>query len=422
MDIIKFYGNIITRNIHNPKSARNLIKLGLSLEALRTKHFSDKKLPLSLQYLSNLCVKYILEALNSHSNYGFVNLFSPSEILHALNVPPLFVEGFSSFLCGLQCEDVFIDASENSGISETLCSYHKAFIGSIETGVLPKPKFAITSSTLCDANINTFRYASSKYQIPLYIIDIPYSYNKDSELYVVEQLKELIDMLENTLHKKLDYNNLRQILLNENQSKCLFKKYLKESKYKYFPSSLTIEMYKLFASHVSIGRPETLRFYELLAKDIKNSKASKATGKRFLWIHTLPFYNKHLTKYFNFNEDYQLLSCDLNFDYMENLDLDHPLNALAKKMILNNFNGSYERKIEEILKLYKETNADAVINFCQWGCKQSNSGVSMLNKELSRRNIPFISIDGDGIDRRKSSCGQVKTRVEAFLEILNKQY
>ncbi len=44
----------------------------------------------------------------------------------------------------------------------TLCSYYKGFIGAIDSKVIPKPKFAVTTSFACDGNLNTFRYLAQK--------------------------------------------------------------------------------------------------------------------------------------------------------------------------------------------------------------------------------------------------------------------
>ncbi|WP_138207914.1 2-hydroxyacyl-CoA dehydratase subunit D [Haloimpatiens lingqiaonensis] len=418
MDIINSYGSIIKKNIpNNPNTTLNLIKLGLALEEKRNHLFPDKKLPPSLQYLNTICVKYILEPLKNPNNSAFVNLFAPTELLQAMEVYPLFVEAFSSFLSGLQCEDAFINIEENSGLGETLCSYHKAFLGAIESGVLPKPLFSTASSIICDANINTFRYAASKYNIPFYSVDIPYEYSKDAEIYVVEQLQELIEFMEDILGKPFSYESLKKVIHRENKSKKLLKEYYKELKYKYFPNTLTIEMYKLFASHVSIGREETLKFYEMLLKDIQKAPVCSKSTKRILWVHLLPFYHKTLRECFNFSNDYQILTCDLNFDYMEEMDISNPLASLSKKMIYNQYNGTFQRKIDNILEMYESLNADGVINFCQWGCKQSSGGVQLLKNSLVEKNIPFISLDGDGVDRRNSSSGQIKTRLEAFLEM-----
>ncbi|QGU96160.1 2-hydroxyacyl-CoA dehydratase [Clostridium bovifaecis] len=416
MNLVKTYGNLIKKSMNNPKTALDLFKLGLHLEKLRLSIFSNKSLPTSLQYLNKICVQYVLEPLTHPSSSALVNLFAPTEILHAMGIYPLFVEAFSSFLSGFIIEDYFIDYASNSGLSETLCSYHKAFLGAIQSQLIPKPKFAVTSSMICDANINTFSYIAEEYNIPLYTVDVPYEYSKEAEFYVSTQLKEMVKFIEDSTNKKLNLDRLKDVIKLENQSINYNKKFLESLKDKYFPNTLTLEMYKLFLSHVAIGREETYKFYKMQLDDIELSP--KSHGKRFLWVHLLPFYHESLIKYFNFNEDYQLLTCDFNFDYMEELDCDHPFEALAKKMLLNQYNGQFQIKADNISSMCKELNADAVINFCHWGCKQSSGGTMLLKETLRKNHIPFLSMDGDGIDRRNTGNGQIQTRLEAFLEII----
>ena len=87
-------------------------------------------------------------------------------------------------------------------------------------------------------------------------------------------------------------------------------------------------------------------------------------------------------------------------------------------MLCNVYNGSYDRKARMVSDLATELHADGVINFCHWGCKQSSGGVMLLKDEIKKTGIPFLSLDGDGMDRRNSHDGQIKTRLEAFLELL----
>ena len=42
----------------------------------------------------------------------------------------------------------------------------------------------------------------------------------------------------------------------------------------------------------------------------------------------------------------------------------------------------------------------------------------LLKEKLQEMDIPMLILDGDGIDRRNSHDGQIKTRLEAFLEML----
>lgn len=417
MDLIEKYGNIVRNNMENPQMVFNLLKTGYKLERFRVSNFPDKQIPPSLQYLNKICLKFILEPLFYPQQSALVNLFAPTEFLHAINIYPQFVEAFSSFLSGTQCEDAFIDYAEKAGIGESVCSYHKAFLGAVEAKIIPKPKFSITTSIACDANLSTFRYAAQKYNTPFFLIDIPYELNEDSEQYVVTQLKDMKIMIEEAVGKKLEEDKLKAVIKLEQETKIYMKKYYTSLEKNYFPNTLTLEMYKLFASHVAIGREETYEFYRMQYQDIINS--SPSSRKRILWIHLIPFYHEPLKQYFNVSDKYELLCCDLNYDYLGDLDFNKPYEAIAKKLILNHCNGSFQRKVDSILEMTDKLNVDAVINFCHWGCKQSSGGNFLLREAFKHKNIPYLSIDGDGIDRRNGHEEQIRTRLEAFLEILN---
>ncbi|BBF43402.1 benzoyl-CoA reductase subunit BadE [Lachnospiraceae bacterium KM106-2] len=418
MDIIKKYGEQIKKvSDEKPDKALSMMKVGLDYESLRTKFHPDKKLSKAYKMLNHIVVKNTLKALKEPENSVWVNIFAPVEILQCFGLNPISLECLSSFFSGFQCEDYFIDTAENNGIASTLCSYHKNFIGAMDSGVLPKASFAVTTSMICDGNINTFRYVCDKYKVEDYYIDIPHDYSKEAEEYVVMQLKELISKLEKKYNKKLDYEKLKETLRRENESKRLYAKFLEEQKDRMYPNTLSMNLFMLYATHLNIGEEEMLDFYRLLAKDVLNYK--KGNQKSIFWVHLFPYYQDTLKSYFNFNEKYVIKACDLNLDFMEELDVEHPIEALAKKMILNRFNGSYERKIELVEECVKKYDADAVIHFCHWGCKQSSGGVMLLKDKMKEMKIPMLILDGDGMDRRNSHDGQIKTRIEAFLEMIN---
>ncbi|WPC43764.1 2-hydroxyacyl-CoA dehydratase family protein [Clostridium sp. JS66] len=416
MSIVKKYEELTKKEAEtNPETAYKMIKLGLFLEKQIVK-LSSKEVPKAYTKLSLIAINSILRALKEPENSAWINIFTPVEILQCFDINPLSIECMACFMSGFECEDFVNEYAENIGIAETLCSYHKGFIGTVESGILPKPKFAFTTSTCCDGNVNTIRYLAKKHNLDSYILDIPYEYSLEGEKYVVTQLKHMIAMLEEKSGKKFDEDKLKEILKRENESKKFFKKYLKYQRTKYYPSSLTLHMYMLFAAHVGIGTKEIYDFYKLLAEDIK--KYPESEGVKIFWVHLLPYYQETMKEYFNFNPKYQIQSYDINFDYMEELDVEHPLEALAKKLILNIYNGPYERKIKAIEKAVDTLQSEAVIHFCHWGCKQSSGGVMQLKQTMKEKSIPMLILDGDCMDRRNCHDGQLKTRLEAFLEIL----
>ena len=418
MDAIKTYGKFIKQySESHPAVSRRMIDVGLRLEQARVRFLSDKRMPLAYRELNALAVKMIRKGLANPRETAWTNLFSPVEILQCFDLNCLSLEAISSFVSGFTIEEHFINLAEGAGIAPTLCSYHKCFLGGMLSGVLPVPKLATTTSTVCDANFNTFRLAGQKTGLPLFYLDIPAEESPSSVQYTVQQLKDLISFLEEHTGKKFDIDRLREMLHRENLSHKHYLRYYREKKTRFYPTTLTLQMYELFASHLSIGSEESLHFYRSLDKEIR--EYPEFQGKRLWWVHLLPFYHPILKDALNFSDSYQIQGFEMNLDYTKELDVDHPLEALALKMIRNLYNRPFKAKQDFVVKAAKALNCDGAIHFCHWGCKQSIGGVTLIKDAFDRAGIPMLILDGDGIDRRNDMPGQIKTRLEAFLEVLH---
>ena len=420
MEVIRTYGNIIKKYApEHPVAAFRMIKAGLTLEQFRTKHLADKRMPGSYQYLNTYAVGEVLNALRHPETSVWANIFAPVELLQCFGLHSLSIESLSSFLSGFTIEDYFMDYAENEGLASTLCSYHKNFIGAMDSGIVPPAAFAVTTSTICDGNINTFRYLAEKHNVPDFLIDVPACDTPDASAYVTMQLKELIAVLEDTFHRKFEQEKLEEVIRRENESKACYERVLKHMRTHHYPSTLTMQMFMLFATHINIGTPEILHFFKQMEAEV--AAAPEFHGTNILWVHLLPYYQETLKEYFNLTEDYQIQTIEMNLDYRKPLDEEHPLEALADKMVQNVYNGPYERKAKLVSELAEDLHSDGVINFCHWGCKQSSGGVMLLKEELDRKDIPLLILDGDGMDRRNSHDGQIRTRFEAFLEVLKQR-
>ena len=159
MDIVKSYGNYIKKNIKdNPEKSWNLICTGLSANKIRTNFIPNKNYSKGNKKLEQLIMKMTVDAFSNPDKAVWCNLFAPVEIFQAFGLNTFSIESVSGFSSGLSCEDVFIDYAQSEGVSPTLCSYHKGFIGAVNSNIVPKPKLAVTTSFACDGNLNTFRY------------------------------------------------------------------------------------------------------------------------------------------------------------------------------------------------------------------------------------------------------------------------
>lgn len=96
----------------------------------------------------------------------------------------------------------------------------------------------------------------------------------------------MVEFIEDITKTKFNEEKLKEIIKIENDTKKYMRKFYKSLKCKYFSNTLTLEMYKLFAYHCSLGKKEVLDFYKMQAEDIE--KYPDYSGKRILWSHVIP--------------------------------------------------------------------------------------------------------------------------------------
>lgn len=415
---VKKFGQIVGSNIEKyPNRALKLLKLGYAFSGLQMKYLPQNNLLPNQIYSSVICNRLIRYPLSNPENSAVVNLFFPCELLHAAGIIPEFVEGFSGYLNGARCERYFIDFIENAGMPKTMCSYHKALLGAAFSGVLPRPRFIMFTTMVCDANMITFRALADYWQIPIFTVDIPNSSDEGTVSYVEDQLKEAVSFIEENTGKKFDFEKLKEVVRRENRSMKLYKEFLRELSVKNIPNDFTSEMYKLFFTHILNGTEEAEKYFEMLLNDAKKINENHS-GIRILWCHTIPYWQRSVREIFEDNNRYHLLCSDLNFDSITELDENRPLRSLAIKLLNNHVRGPAKRRAGKILDMAKYLNAHGVVYFNHWGCKKTLGGAGISKKTIEDGGIPVLVLDGDGCDRENINDGQMKTRLQAFLEIL----
>ena len=197
MNIIEKFGDLVGDiAFEDPEKAHRLLLAGYRLQEKRLLLLPDRKLPSSGQYVARIVMKNMIQALTRPENAAMVSIFVPGELLTAADMNPYSVEALSCFLAGTRCEQAFLRKAEEEGFPETMCSYHRVFLGAALSGILPKPKCMVYTNLACDGNMMTFPYLKQTYEIPAFYIDVPYEKNQDSIQYVAGQLREMKQFLE----------------------------------------------------------------------------------------------------------------------------------------------------------------------------------------------------------------------------------
>lgn len=417
-NLIELFGNHIYKTAPtNPLSARKKLCFAFSTAGLMCKYFPTKKLLPSRQFMQWAAADSAITPLKTGKNSAIVSLYLPCEILHSMGISTLFPEALACYLAAARSEQIFIDTAEQNFVSQTMCSYHKAFIGMVETGVLPKPDFIINTTLACDANHLSFRRAAEHYNVPQYMIDVPYNYSSGAVDYVAEQIKDMVTFIEKQGYT-FDEAKLIETVEKSKQTLKNFNDILTLRANRSLSDEMTSQMLSVFATHVMLGTDNALKY----SNDLKNELAAVLEGKkgvRLLWVHTLPYWQDALRNLINFTDRCEIVACDMVMDAMYcNLEETDPYRFMADRLVRNTINGNGTNRINATLELAKKLNANGIVWYCHWGCKQT-AGLSNIAKSTFEANgFPTLILDGDGCNWNNVNDGQTVTRTEAFLELL----
>jgi benzoyl-CoA reductase/2-hydroxyglutaryl-CoA dehydratase subunit BcrC/BadD/HgdB len=416
--IIARYGKAVENAVNtSPGRARTLLRAGFAAGWLQQELLPDKRLLPHQRAVAAMDTRAVLRPLNRPDRSAMVNLFFPCELLHAMAIAPQFTEGLACYLNGAGCEQAFLRYAEDAGVPPTLCSYHRILLGAALSDVMPAPRFVASTSLACDANTSTFRSIAGHYGVPHFVVDVPGACTAETTAYVADQLRGAVSGIEETMGERLDEDRLRAAVRSANRSLALHREHLRLLADRTLPTDLTSEMNKIFPTHVLLGAPEAEEYFRLLLEDTRRAAPTRG-GTRILWAHTIPYWQESVRALFNANGRRQLIACDLNVDTLEELDEPRPYEALAKRLLTNMLNGPAEYRAGRLLELARGLRADGVVTFCHWGCKQTLGAARLIRERLEQAGVPVLVLDGDGCDRKNINEGQMSTRLQAFLEML----
>lgn len=403
----------------DPVKARKILLAGYRLQEKRLALFPDRKLPMSGQYVAKVVMNNIIQALAKPENAAMVSIFVPGELLTAAGLTPYSVEALSCFIAGTKCEQAFLRQTEKEGFPETMCSYHRVFLGAALNGIVPKPKCMVYTNLACDGNMMTFPYLKERYEIPSFYIDVPYEKNYDSVMYVAKQLRELKSFLQDVTGREITEESVKKAVDKSKIASNNYYRQLHLRKGHDIASTLTNELYALFMCHLLAGTDESVRYTQLLRDDVRRAPAGD--GFHVLWMHTMPFLQDAVKDVFNYSDTIHISVSDFIADGFRSMESDDPYEALAEKMVYCIYNGSVNQRIDEAKELADTVGADGAVLFAHWGCKNTIGASSLIKRSLEREGLPTMVLDGDGCNPANASDGQISTRLQAFVEMLTEQ-
>jgi len=353
----------------------------------------------------------------------WANIFMPPELFWGLGLAPFFPETWAGLGSSLGLSRLGVERSEALGYPVELCTFHRSSAGLAAAGLYPRADAYVATSSVCDVAgqmLAGYAHASGR---PFYFVDVPQADDEAAVDYLAAQLRELVECWEAQLGFTFDPERLRQAVHLSNQARKLALEVaaLREAQPAPLRGSGMMDQLAMVTS--IFGHPAGVAYYRALrdyaAERVQRAEPEQANQRvRLYWMHLGPYFATELFPHLEDDLGGVITFEELSSVWWDELDEDEPLRSLARKMVAHFLIGPVERRIEVALGQVARYRCLGAIHFSHWGCRQSSGALHVVRNRLRKEGVPLLVLDGDCVDPDNLQLGPLRTRVEAFMEML----
>jgi benzoyl-CoA reductase/2-hydroxyglutaryl-CoA dehydratase subunit BcrC/BadD/HgdB len=343
-------------------------------------------------------------------------IFVPEELILAVN-------GVSVGLCAGSQSPI---ADAEKVLPRNICPLVKSAYGYALTKSNPYFQTVdfVCGETTCDAKKKTWELMDK--EIPTYVMEIPQKKKNIDKSLWLDEIKEFKAKIEKESKKEISAESLTDAIKIMNNKRSALQRLNNLRHHKPSPisgrDSLLVEQIAFYDDPVRFAEKVNILCGELEER-IKNGifAASKSAPRIMLagspmalpnWkIHNLVESGGGIVV----NEESCIGTRYFNDNIVEKGSLDEQLSAITDRYMKINcacFTPNDER-IEQVIKEYKESKAQGIINYSLQFCHTYNIEAIKIKNASEKNGIPFLAIE---TDYSTEDIGQLQTRIEAFLE------
>ena len=363
----------------------------------------------------------------------------PPEILHALDVAPVFIEYLSTLASMAPAkypDNIFkyLDYSHETGLPGTLCAGQLGGAGALLYGDWPKPDLILSGAPgFCDVNSKILEYTARTLDIPLLHLDMSAYHDERAIAYFRKSFRDVLSRLEEFTGNKLDPEKLRKTVDNTNK---VIELYNEISGLQAAVPSPVPNLYAFLNVAMKFtvgGRPEAIPVYEAVLnsakKKVKKGRGSLPNEKiRCLMLYTSVYFDDKFNDWLEENGVALLMDILSYFPltYVDTTSTDTMIDGLAEMAL--NFPMARQMKgpldepagwAEDMVFLAKKYKADCCIFSGNPACKRAHGSLRLLSDRLKKEvGIPTLNLEADSWDRRITSMPAIKEKILDFLEAI----
>jgi benzoyl-CoA reductase/2-hydroxyglutaryl-CoA dehydratase subunit BcrC/BadD/HgdB len=354
---------------------------------------------------------------------AWCGVVAPFDMLSAMNVTSCFVEFVGAMLAATGNVGMFLEEAEHAGFGADTCGYHRAVIGAALKGLMPVPDVMIATTCPCTGGLAAMENLARMFNKELFVLDVPSSDTPESVQYLANQYKDMIRFIGSRTGESLDEGKLRKAIEKSNRARELMVEVYRLAENVPSPSNgrslanfgIVMALFLGTDAGIQIAQAYRDEFEEM----IRNGQSGVPEEKvRLLWLQNRIQFKNPLIKMLEQEYQASIVIDELNDITWEAIDTADPFTGIAKRTITMPLNGEINRRLDHVRHLSKAYKIDGAVNPCHWGCRQGTGARGLIQAGLKELGIPVVNLEVDCVDTRNFAEGQLRTRLEAFMEML----
>jgi len=398
----------------------------------------DAKKAKSEKKMRDIMTSYYIDAKTARQNnkkVAWITSGGPVEPLIAMDIIPVYPENHGAMIGAGKMGIDLCEKAESMGYSNDLCSYARADIACATVnggpiGGLPVPDMLVCCNNICGTVLKWYEIQARYFKVPLFIYDTPFihaEYSAEIKRYAQRQMEEYISFLESVTGKKMDRDRMMEVGRISYEGSQLWQSILDMSVHK--PSPLTaFDAFFHLALIVTLrGTQLSVDYYRgLLAEMQERVRAGIGAVPnekyRLLWDNLPIWYRmKWLSDQFA-GHDACLVADTYTSAWcgsMGFINVNDFIGSSAEAYTRSYLNLGVDQMARIVLSMVDKYDVDGIVMHSNRSCKPYSFGQYDIQKIVEReRGVPSLLIEADMVDERSFSESQVKTRIDAFIEMI----
>jgi benzoyl-CoA reductase/2-hydroxyglutaryl-CoA dehydratase subunit BcrC/BadD/HgdB len=361
---------------------------------------------------------------SSENKVAWCGVTAPFDLLTAMGVTSCFVEFVGAMLAATGLVEAFLEEAEQLGFAGDSCGYHRAVFGAASKGLMPVPDFLVATSSPCTGGLAVMENLARFFDKDLFVLNVPQKQTDESVNYLADQIRDMVSFVCAHTGEPLETDHLQTVIDRTNRARDIMTDVYRLAQMVPSPadshalSNLGIVMALLLGTEAGVDVARAFQ-NDFAAKVANGSSGIPNERFRLLWIQNRIQFKNPLLQMLENEYGANMVADELNDITWEPIDPEDPYPGLARRAISIPFMGGVDRRIKHLQKMAREFRIDGAINPCHWGCRQGTGARGMISQGLSQIGVPVLNLEVDCVDTRNFFEGQLKTRLEAFTEMLD---